>query len=356
MSDVFILVIKIRKMEEKSNTSLEKNNILSEEEIKSKIKQGKEIPIQHLLLQNGYFDINYGYEWYPAKIINILPDSNYEIILLLPSNGQKKFFTVKLSNKFGFFKEHIYNHFPIQSPTQDNDIDTTEIIKNIKQTFSNSNIEPYTLVQFLNGYLFDLVSFVIPTENHEKEKLDILIMIIDIIHEILLFTKNNINKLKYSKNRHLILVDVDYAKITSTDVLLEIINIIFSDKKYYDMFSLFPTESISQLYEQYHIEKTLPPKKYNGFTSYEEERVQLLRNFLCDYLSKGNENSIISIITHFITDPISINQMPFYLLEIISVTLNTIFSIKDREILFSMKETIYSNCFQKIASLLENEL
>ena len=161
-------------MEEKSNTSLEKNNILSEEEIKSKIKQGKEIPIQHLLLQNGYFDINYGYEWYPAKIINILPDSNYEIILLLPSNGQKKFFTVKLSNKFGFFKEHIYNHFPIQSPTQDNDIDTTEIIKNIKQTFSNSNIEPYTLVQFLNGYLFDLVSFVIPTENHEKEKKQLL--------------------------------------------------------------------------------------------------------------------------------------------------------------------------------------
>ena len=48
--------------------------------------------------------------------------------------------------------------------------------------------------------------------------------------------------------------------------------------------------------------------------------------------------------------------MPFYLLEIISVTLNTIFSIKDREILFSMKETIYSNCFQKIASLPENEL
>lgn len=344
-------------MEEKCNASAEKNNILSEEEIKNKIKKAKEIPIQQLLIQDGYFDINYGYEWYPAKIINVLPDSNYEIIFVLPNNGEKKCFSVKLSNKFGFFKEHIYNHFPIQSPTQDNDdIDTTEIKKIIKQTFYNSNIEPYLLVQFLNGYLLDLVSFVIPTYNNEKEKLEILIMIIDIIHDILLLTKNNINMMKYSKNRHLILVDIDYAKITSIDVLLEIINIIFTDKKYHDLFSLFTTESINKLYEQYHIEKTLPPKKYTEFTSNEEERVQLLRNFLCDYISKENENSIINIITYFITDPISIKQIPFYLLDIISITLSSIYLVKGPALLYPMKETIYSNFFQKVSSLPENEL
>ena len=137
-------------MENKSPTPSSQN-----EEINQKIKNAKTIPLTSLLTPNTYFDFNFGNNWFPAKINNVLPNGKYDISFFI-LNNKEKHISIKLSNKMSFFREHIYSFNNISSYYESLP-EIAEIKQYIHDTYTNDKTSPYEMVQLLNGYLLDVI-------------------------------------------------------------------------------------------------------------------------------------------------------------------------------------------------------
>ena len=341
-------------MENKSPTPSSQN-----EEINQKIKNAKTIPLTSLLTPNTYFDFNFGNNWFPAKINNVLPNGKYDISFFI-LNNKEKHISIKLSNKMSFFREHIYSFNNISSYYESLP-EIAEIKQYIHDTYTNDKTSPYEMVQLLNGYLLDVILNILAELDNYKEAFELVLSIIDIIADVLSFAKQNIDKLKNLKHRHLILVDKDYAKLASLELLINSLSTILLQNNFLDnIYSRFTKEEIDSLYMKYNVEKKMKEEKYanaSTFTSNDNITIQVsLIYFLTDYFCKGNENSIYDILFSFLNDKEKFYQIPLYLIQIISIQFKILLNFKGDSLTEEQRDNIFQFTVERLSSLSEIEL
>ena len=331
-----------------------------DEELNQKLKTAKSIPLTSLLTPNTYFDFNFGNDWFPAKINAVLPDGKYDISFFYQPNKEKRNLVIKLSSKMSFFREHIYCYNNI-STYYESLPEIKEVKQYIHDVYTNTKTTPYEMVQFLNGYLLDVILNVICKLDDEKEGLDLVLFIIDIIAEVISFSKKNIDKLKYLKNRHLILVDVDYAKLASLELLVNSLSMILIHNNYLDnIYARFTKEDVDTLYVKYKVEKKMNKEKYalaSTFNTNENNKIQVsLMYFVLDYFCKGNENSIYETLFSFLYDTELFTQIPLYLIQIIAMQYKALQNFKGESLTEEQQKKIYDSCVDRLSSLSEVEL
>ena len=341
-------------MENKAPTPL-----IQAEEINKKLQNAKSIPLTSLLTPNTYFDFNFGNDWFPAKISNVLPDGKYDISFFIQSNKQKHI-SIKLSNRIAFFREHIYCFNNISS-YYESPPEIAEIKQYIHDTYTNDKTSPYEIVQLLNGYLLDVILNILPELDDYKEAFELVLTIIDIIADVVSFAKDNIDKLKYLKHRQLILVDKDYAKLASLELLINSLSTILLQNNFLDnIYSRFTKEEVENLYMKYNVEKKMNEQRYanaSTFTSNDNIQIQVsLIYFLTDYFCKGNENSIYNILFSFLNDKEKFSQIPLYLIQIISIQFKSLQHFKGDSLTEEQQNHIYQFTVERLSSLSEIEL
>ena len=341
-------------MENKAPTPL-----IQTEEINQKLQNAKSIPLTSLLTPNTYFDFNFGNDWFPAKISNVLPDGKYDISFFIQSNKEKHI-SIKLSNRIAFFREHIYCFNNISS-YYESPPEIAEIKQYIHDTYTNDKTSPYEIVQLLNGYLLDVILNILPELDDYKEAFELVLTIIDIIADVVSFAKDNIDKLKYLKHRQLILVDKDYAKLASLELLINSLSTILLHNNFLDnIYSRFTKEEVENLYMKYNVEKKMNEQRYanaSTFTSNDNIQIQVsLIYFLTDYFCKGNENSIYNILFSFLNDKEKFSQIPLYLIQIISIQFKILQHFKGDSLTEEQQNHIYQFTVERLSSLSEIEL
>ena len=333
--------------------------LIQTEEINQKLQNAKSIPLTSLLTPNTYFDFNFGNDWFPAKISNVLPDGKYDISFFIQSNKEKHI-SIKLSNRIAFFREHIYCFNNISS-YYESPPEIAEIKQYIHDTYTNDKTSPYEIVQLLNGYLLDVILNILPELDDYKEAFELVLTIIDIIADVVSFAKDNIDKLKYLKHRQLILVDKDYAKLASLELLINSLSTILLQNNFLDnIYSRFTKEEVENLYMKYNVEKKMNEQRYanaSTFTSNDNIQIQLsLIYFLTDYFCKGNENSIYNILFSFLNDKEKFSQIPLYLIQIISIQFKILQHFKGDSLTEEQQNHIYQFTVERLSSLSEIEL
>ena len=301
---------------------LNTQHIISENEIELLLKKAKQLSIKEHLKKDTYFDFLFkDNNWYTAKILSSKKNSNYELILFHPTANEP----IKLSTSFNEQHFSFYLFHPITN---------NNIIHNIKNDYlsepSLDNIykqlskcekfdftSPYELIQYYGGYLIEILEhyifFII--DDEPKKAFDILLKSFHLIQQVIHFVSNNPTLVKlFNTNRLLMLIDIRFALIAVSEVLIQQIGKYISF--YEELYRVIPNEHTDKLYMQLHIDHVFERfKKKNEYQVTDGNGNRMSIKEIMFMYSYFKHIGLIKDVELIITNVNNVNNYPLFYLN-----------------------------------------